>query len=682
MQFLFYFLAVPTDSPPLIIAFVCLGIAALIAVTVTVTVVVALTCHYHYKYKRNSTLGRFLSRAVSRPSNRSNRANPGADLPSNGDGIVSSSAFQPASDYHDSTHTDNQHQEQIYNASQFSKSSGGSYSGLSGVSNQELGAAHKMPNYCATEVSGGSFNAQSSITNDGLLAPPHAIGTSRSQRSSNVSDGSNQSQSKAAAKPRLTQEVLSQHMQKATSIQSVYGPQSYGGYRSYQLQNNLPQHHSDNGFFSHQRQYTHDHMNPPLNLLPTHSPAGATVDTNSPYVLTNAPFPHCQTLQNEPAPFPSEHTNDEKRISEETIETVLKSLMHNKHCRIPKCQCYKIQELYKDATGKQGPKKQHSSSSESSDTVFDKRKNLYLPLSPKNMSEVKEFLPQASRDDPMLHPHYHRGKKTRVRSSNPRPPLERRRSKSVDLSPLGECSESSTKTPKVGGSLIAGTPVCGTHTLEDAIRMSDQNTFKFSGGKNMQLSSFQPAPFSKDSQADCYDQGSMSADDLPTLCLNDCPFVSTPREETKHLKPPPVKRLSSGKPVLSPIGEKSKEVDTDESDTSSRSDSPPELTKTCSSDHDADSARGGSVSDSIMSHGRLIHWETSHGPTREISQGYHSETLSSEASVRNSYKLKQKTHRNLSSKCGSDHSQRSTSPAYETVVTVSDDGNRVHTTEC
>ena len=353
-------------------------------------------------------------------------------MPSNE--IVSSSAFQPASDYHDSTHTDNQYQE---NASQFSESSGSLYSGLSGVSNQELGAAHKMPNYCATEVSGGS-------------------------------------------------------LQKATSIQSVYGPQSYGGYRSYQLQNNLPQHHSDIAFFSHQRQYTHDHMNPPLNLLPTHSPAGATVDTNSPYVLTNAPFPHCQTLQNEPAPFPSEYTNDEKRISEETIETVLKSLMHNKHCRIPKCKCYKIQELYKDATGKQGPKKRHSSSSESSDTVFDKRKNLYLPLSPKNTSEVKEFLPQASRDDPMLHPHYHRRKKTRVRSSNLRPPLERRRSKYVALSPLGECSESSTKTPKVGGSLIAGTPVCGTHTLEDAIRMSDQNTFKFGGGENMQLSSFQP----------------------------------------------------------------------------------------------------------------------------------------------------------------------------------------------
>ncbi len=678
------------------IAFVCLGIAALIAVTVTVTVVVGLTCHYHYKYKRNSTLGRFLSRAVSRPSNRvrANRPNHEVDLPSNGDGIVLGSAFQPASDYHSThTHTDNNHQEQIYNTSQFSKSSGGSYSGLSGVSNQELGATHKMPNYCATDVSGGSLNPQSSITNDGLLAPPHAIGTLRSQRSSDVSNGSGSNQSKAAAmpprltqellsqsqsmvaaKPRLTQQLLSQlpHMQKASSFQSVYGPQSYGGYPSYRLQNNLPQHNSDNGFFSHQR-HTHDHMKPPLNLLPTHSPAGATVDTNSPYIVTNAPFPHSPTLQNDPAPFPSEHTNDEKRISEETIESVMKSLMHNKHCRIPKCQCYKIQELYKDATGKQGPKKQHSSSSESSDTVFDKRKNLYLPLSPKNTSK------QASRDDPMLHPHYHRGKRARARSSNPRSPLERRRSKSVDLSPLGECSESPTKTPKVGGSLIAGTPVCGAHTLEDTIRKSDQSTFKFGGGEKMP---YQHAPCSNNSQADCYDQGSMSADDLPTLCLNDCPFVSTPKEETKHLKPPPVKRVSSGKPVLSPIGEKNKEVDTDESDTSSRSDSPPDLTKTCSSDHDADSARGGSVSDSIMSHGRLIHWETTRQPSREISQGYHSETLSSEASVSISYKLKPKTHRNLSSKCGSDHSQRSTSPAYDTVVTVSDDGSRVHTTEC
>ena len=126
----------------------------------------------------------------------------------------------------------------------------------------------------------------------------------------------------------------------------------------------------------------------------------------------------------------------------------------------------------------------------------------------------------------------------------------------------------------------------------------------------------------------------------------------------------------SGKPKLSPIGEKCKEAENDAWQSSNSSKAFAKMY----SDHDADSAHGEGFTDSILSQ--------RYQPVREISHGYHSETLSSEPSVTDSFKLKPKAHQNLSSKCGSDHSQRSTSPAYETIVTVSDDGNRVHTTEC
>ncbi len=665
-QLFFLYTDNPTTTPSdLMIAFVSLGVVAVIAVTIAVTIVLSLIFHYHYKYKTDSKLGRFLSRAVSsRPSNRIIRE---ADLPSNGNGEVLSSVFQPASDYHHSSQSRgaNQDHDQIYNTSQYSKSSGGSYySGLSGVSNQEPGAIHKMPDYCATDVSGGStYNPQSSVTYDGLLAPPHTAygnGSSRSQRSSDVSDGSNQSRSKA---PRLTQELLSQ-MQKAVSSDGINGPQSYSGYQSYQLHNNQQHHHSDLGFLSRRSQ---EHIQPPLNLLPTYSPAGAAVSTNSPYVQGAAPFPHCRTPQSGAAPFPSKHTNKEQRISEDTIKVVVKCLMHNKNCRIPNCPCYQIQELYKNTTDKNGSlvmTKQQSYSSDSSDSVSDKKKNLHLSLSPKETSKSQDFIAQLSREDLKVHPHYHRGTKSRVRSHNPKPSLERRRSKSVDLSPLGECSESPTKTPTVGGSLIAGTPVYAPRTLEDAI--TEQGVSKIGANKFI---FHQRTSRSSEYHPDCCDQGSMSADDLPTLCLNDCPLANT--SKPNKLKPP-VKRVSSGKPKLSPIGEKHKEA---EDDGWSGFDSSHELARVCSSDRDGDSARGVSVNNSVVSQSQLSHY-----PVREISNGYHSETLSSDPI--DSFKLKPKTHRNLSSKSSSDHSQRSTSPAYETIVTVSDDGNRVHTTEC
>ena len=583
-----------------------------------------------------------------------------------------------------------QGQEPVYEPSHNSNVSG--YSGLSGVSNQEPGF-HQMPSYAGTDVSGASANPQASITSvGGRLAPPshHSNGNIRSHRSSDCSDHSAHSrQSSNASYPvKLTAEALSrlqQYPQKAYSYNHIpnTAPQAQSahitGNHYPQLRTNSHQHRSDTGYMSH--------SNPQLSLPPealhpsiVPSPALATVDA-TPHNQPEVPFPHRGSPPTN-APFPNEDSNNPpKKVTDDTIEKVLDSLMHNRNCAIPNCICFSARQLYKSkVASKRKPAstvQYQSSSSSDSDSAIGKRSRLFLPLS--------------SQDAPTLHPHFHPSMKPRARSTNIRHKLTRKRSKSLDLTPVPEVSP--TKAPKVGGSLVAGTPVCGAPpSIEDAIAQEErlspvkgetmtlgQNTFSAASAQR-----YSP------SMLDCVDPNlnrlnSLSADDLPTLCLNDCPLANTPKEDIKALSQAQVSRTSSaaGKPALSTINERNKEADSDGSNTSSRSDSPPNYTKVPHSNQSSKTSQPRRmVSNSVSSHEDSLGWNTlsKEGVERESSQGYQSETMSSEASLSMS-SLKPTPKRNYS-RAGSDQSIRSASPAYETYVTVSDDGSTVQTTEC
>ena len=582
-----------------------------------------------------------------------------------------------------------QGQEQVYETSQNSNASG--YSGLSGVSNQEPGH-HQMPYYAGTDVSGGSANPQASITSvsGGRLAPPshHSNGNIRSNRSSDCSVHSAHSRqgSNASYPVKLTAEALSQFQkgpQKASSYNHIPSTNQQTrsahvtGHHYPQLQANSGHYHSDTGYMSY--------SNPQLTLPPealkpniVPSPALATVDA-TPNNQPDVPFPHRGSPPTN-APFPNEDSNQPpKKVTDETIEKVLDSLMHNRNCAIPNCICFSARQLYKSkVASKRKPAStvqyQSSSSSSDSDSALGKRSRLFLPLS--------------SQDPPALHPHFHPSSKTRVRSSVTRHKLTRKRSKSLDLTPVPEVSP--TKAPKVGGCLVAGTPVCGAPpTIEDAIA-EEERLSPVKGTLGQNIFSAAPAHRYSPSMPDCLDSNldrltSLSADNLPTLCLNDCPLVNTPKEEIKALSQAPVSHTSSaaGKPALSTINERNKEADTDGSNTSSRSDSPPNHTKVPPSNQSSKSSHPNRmVSSSTSSQENSLAWNSLPREVveRESSQGYQSETLSSEASLSMS-SLKPTPKRNCS-RAGSDHSLRSASPAYETCVTVSDDGSTVQTTEC
>ena len=668
---------------------------------VIIIIVVLYFCHVHYRGKRNpGPIGRVLSRAFTRSSSSRGGPRHTPDFPhgQNSDEL-DPALFRACPSLDRQEGIDNSHtnhavhsngtgpqtnqdpnlQEQIYNTSQHS-----GYSGLSGVSNQQPGVVYKMPPYeSGTDVSGASLTNDGQV-NGGHLAPPNhgCNGSSRSRKSSDDSNKAYHSHHSSGGSLHngnglpvhyLSDRFPIEHTQlqypenrgKAVSCHHIPGYPSYQynapqvpGPMFVQGNPNLyqnPRYHSDTGIVtqSHPQLYNTAHSNVQVspyhfynNGLPVNPPIG--------------------TIHQVPL------AKESVVVTEIVVKQVMDSLMHNRNCRIPNCPCYTVRKRYSHMFKAPEPVATQSSSGSESDATIERRMKLRLPLASDDATGLN-------------HPHYHITKDTRPKRVHPKVKLEKRRSKSVDLTPVIECSETPLKTPRVGGTLLAETPVVGnpTRTLADAANRTSSPCYQFD--PNCHTDTLQP-------------QRSISADNLPTLCLNDCPFTPSPMKENRSLKVrPPVKRLTSisavGKPDLSTIGEKKNEGDTDASNTSSRSDSLSEPVKSSLSDNDEaieiDSFRGNSVNDSITSTGRdvgLVHWKTIQDGggmvTREFSQGYQS--MTSEG-TENSLSLKRRFEPNsspTSTMSERDRSHRSNSPAYSTMVTLSDDGSVLHTTEC
>ena len=163
---------------------------------------------------------------------------------------------------------------------------------------------------------------------------------------------------------------------------------------------------------------------------------------------------------------------------------------------------------------------------------------------------------------PNQHPHYHLTSKSHLRRVNSPVPIHTRRCKSLtDLTPLTEVPETHTPTPTIGGIIKPGTPIYGSlNSLEGE-----------NGGREHPL---------------LLREISISADNVPTLCLNDCPFTPSPLKEGRHplaQSPNRLRRkgssfrmgsLRSARSNLKTVKEKTNSYDTDDSNTSSRADSP------------------------------------------------------------------------------------------------------------
>ena len=223
--------------------------------------------------------------------------------------------------------------------------------------------------------------------------------------------------------------------------------------------------------------------------------------------------------------------------------------MHNRNCQIPGCPCYAIRKRYSHLFREPEPLATQSSSSSDSDAMTERRMKLRLPLSSDDASGVS-------------HPHYHITKNTRPKRIYPKVKVQIRRSNSLELTPVVEGSESPFQTPRVGGTLLAETPIIDYRTRTPAYVV------------NRIFSPSDQIDPNWPSTCTLLHQRSISADNLPTLCLNDCPFTPSPIKETEDKFS--VKRVhfvAVGKPELSTIGEKKNDSDSDDSNTLSRSNS-------------------------------------------------------------------------------------------------------------
>ena len=267
-------------------------------------------------------------------------------------------------------------------------------------------------------------------------------------------------------------------------------------------------------------------------------------------------------------------------ISPSDLAVVQFALMHNRHCQIPGCCCQAVRELVEGNRGRipyDSPEMSVSSSgSEKGSRVHRVRHQASSTDSDSDYSSYNDrrsrppnlrLLSDEHNRNPNLHPHYHLTTKSHMRRVSVHAPVDHRRSKSLtDLTPLTEVPETPAKTPAIGGSVKAGTPVyyCPPTIGED--------------GQEKPTS---PVDCHYTNQPMLLREISISADNIPALCLNDCPFTPSPLKEGCHmLAGAPSRRsfrrasMRSTKPKLKTVKEKSSSGESDDSNTSSRSNTP------------------------------------------------------------------------------------------------------------
>ena len=236
-------------------------------------------------------------------------------------------------------------------------------------------------------------------------------------------------------------------------------------------------------------------------------------------------------------------------ISDEILRHVVGCLMHRQDCQIPRCPCRDVQQRYrelliKDVSAAQEPPKPPP--------CDGKKPHFHLSLSQQNLGSNE-------------HPHWHLHTKSHIRRTQ-RPPVLRQRSKSVDLTPIIEMRE----TPVIEKRL--------TPTPIDEKRVLRRASFGF------QADCDSPDGPEEDPnwRPPLLREISLSADNLPALCLNDCPLTPSPLRENRTLVAAAMSPLREQrsrwvhKPKLDTLAENTLSVDVessseDGSNTSSRS---------------------------------------------------------------------------------------------------------------
>ena len=226
--------------------------------------------------------------------------------------------------------------------------------------------------------------------------------------------------------------------------------------------------------------------------------------------------PHPATRHLAPPQPAAEYASDEPdeggggEVIDEVLLTAVGCLMHQENCRIPRCPCRQVKERFRHLlpqTRSYMQKEAGKVMEESSRGEFDptdRRQQMRLSLTSRNISEE-------------IHPHYHMTSHSHIRQSRGmRRVLQRKRSRSVDLTPVVEQPESNATTPAVFPEAAKG--LIPSRLFSPAITPSGEQ-FRVLSPTTPGVT--QPPPV-------LLREISLSADNLPSLCLNDCPMAYTP----------------------------------------------------------------------------------------------------------------------------------------------------------
>jgi hypothetical protein len=224
---------------------------------------------------------------------------------------------------------------------------------------------------------------------------------------------------------------------------------------------------------------------------------------------------HHNEVDNRPPPPDRTHLSNEPDGSEigDMMLMAIGCLMHQENCQIPKCPCKEVKERFQHLMPQTRAHRQKEAERVVDEAQrgdldpTDRRQQLRISLSSQNFNKD-------------IHAHYHMTSRSHIRSSDGRKTIiQRRRSRSMDLTPVAEQPEPCALSPNVVLSDGARGLLCGPTVFSPAVTPS---------GEKLRVLS--PATPSVNTIAPpvLLREISLSADNLPALCLNDCPIAATP----------------------------------------------------------------------------------------------------------------------------------------------------------
>ena len=244
-------------------------------------------------------------------------------------------------------------------------------------------------------------------------------------------------------------------------------------------------------------------------------------------------------------------------LADEILRYVVGCLMHRRDCQIPRCPCKDVQQRYQEMlmrdtdTTRAAPRPPPQ--------CGDKKHHLHLSLSQQHLGSNE-------------HPHWHLHTKSHIRRTQ-QPLFVRQRSKSVDLTPIMETRETPVIEKRLTPAPIDENRVLRRHSLKTEADCDSPDD----PGEDP---NWRP-PLLREI--------SLSADNLPALCLNNCPLIPSPLRENRTLAAAamsPLKEERSRwvhKPKLGMLAENSQSAESSSEEgrnTSSRTTSPASVEET------------------------------------------------------------------------------------------------------